>query len=77
MIAGIAAAQTKIVGDGKCPKPVKEETMDVGDRTGLERAVPAYFGLTTPTELAEAIHTGRIEQRFRCRGLACARVVVD
>jgi N-acetylglucosamine kinase-like BadF-type ATPase len=34
-----------------------------GPRTSLERAVPAYFGLTTPTDLAEAIHTGRIEQR--------------
>jgi N-acetylglucosamine kinase-like BadF-type ATPase len=34
-----------------------------GPRTGLERTVPAHFGLTTPTELAEAIHTGRIEQR--------------
>jgi N-acetylglucosamine kinase-like BadF-type ATPase len=34
-----------------------------GPRTSLERAVPAHFGLTTPTELAEAIHTGRIEQR--------------
>jgi N-acetylglucosamine kinase-like BadF-type ATPase len=34
-----------------------------GPRTGLERAVPAYFGLDTPTELAEAIHLGRIQQR--------------
>jgi len=34
-----------------------------GPRTSLERAVPAQFGLTTPTELAEAIHTGRIDQR--------------
>jgi len=34
-----------------------------GPRTGLERTVPAHFGLTTPTELAEAIHTGRIEER--------------
>jgi N-acetylglucosamine kinase-like BadF-type ATPase len=34
-----------------------------GPRTGLERAVPLYFGLTTPSELAEAIHTGRIEER--------------
>jgi N-acetylglucosamine kinase-like BadF-type ATPase len=34
-----------------------------GPRTGLERTVPAHFGLTTPTELAEAIHVGRIEQR--------------
>jgi N-acetylglucosamine kinase-like BadF-type ATPase len=34
-----------------------------GPRTGLERTVPAHFGLTTPTELAEAIHTSRIDQR--------------
>jgi N-acetylglucosamine kinase-like BadF-type ATPase len=34
-----------------------------GPRTSLERAVPAHFGLETPTELAEAIHTGRIQQR--------------
>jgi N-acetylglucosamine kinase-like BadF-type ATPase len=31
-----------------------------GPRTSLEWAVPAHFGLTTPTELAEAIHRGRI-----------------
>jgi N-acetylglucosamine kinase-like BadF-type ATPase len=34
-----------------------------GPRTSLERAVPAHFGLGTPTELAEAIHVGRIQQR--------------
>ncbi len=34
-----------------------------GPRTSLERAVPAHFGLTTPSELAEAIHRGRIGQR--------------
>jgi N-acetylglucosamine kinase-like BadF-type ATPase len=34
-----------------------------GPRTSLERAVPGYFGLTTPSELAEAIHAGRIPQR--------------
>jgi N-acetylglucosamine kinase-like BadF-type ATPase len=34
-----------------------------GPRTSLERAVPAHFGLTTPSELAEAIHRGRLEQR--------------
>ena len=34
-----------------------------GPRTSLERAVPSHFGLTTPSELAEAIHAGRIEQR--------------
>ncbi len=34
-----------------------------GPRTTLEQAVPAYFGLTTPTELAEAIHFRRIDSR--------------
>src|SRR5437868_2382850 len=31
-----------------------------GPKTSLEEAVPAHFGLTTPTELAEAVHRGRI-----------------
>ena len=31
-----------------------------GPRTSLEHAVPAHFGLTTPTELAEAIHRRQI-----------------
>ena len=34
-----------------------------GPRTTLERAVPAHFGLRTPLELAEAVHTGAIQQR--------------
>jgi N-acetylglucosamine kinase-like BadF-type ATPase len=34
-----------------------------GPRTTLEQAVPAHFGVATPTELAEAIHVGRIRQR--------------
>jgi N-acetylglucosamine kinase-like BadF-type ATPase len=34
-----------------------------GPRTSLERAVPAHFGLVTPTELAEAIHRRAIPQR--------------
>ena len=34
-----------------------------GPRTSLERLVPAHFGLTTPSELAEAIHAGRIRKR--------------
>lgn len=34
-----------------------------GPTTSLERTVPAHFGLATPTELAEAIHGGRIAQR--------------
>lgn len=31
-----------------------------GPATTLERAVPAHFGLETPSELAEAIHRGRV-----------------
>jgi N-acetylglucosamine kinase-like BadF-type ATPase len=34
-----------------------------GPRTSLERAVPGHFGLATPSELAESIHTRRIDQR--------------
>ena len=34
-----------------------------GPETSLERAVPAHFGLATPQELTEAIHTGKIERR--------------
>jgi N-acetylglucosamine kinase-like BadF-type ATPase len=34
-----------------------------GPRTALEQAVPAHFGLTTPAELAEAIHLGTIARR--------------
>ena len=34
-----------------------------GPATSLERAVPAHFGLTTPLEVAEAIHGGRVGQR--------------
>jgi N-acetylglucosamine kinase-like BadF-type ATPase len=34
-----------------------------GPRTTLEHAVPAYFGLKTPNDLAEAIHFGQIAQR--------------
>jgi N-acetylglucosamine kinase-like BadF-type ATPase len=33
-----------------------------GPKTSLERAVPAHFGLSTPPELAEAIHRGRVAQ---------------
>jgi len=32
-----------------------------GPKTSLERAVPAYFGLSTPRELAEAMHFRRID----------------
>jgi N-acetylglucosamine kinase-like BadF-type ATPase len=34
-----------------------------GTKTSLESAVPEHFGLSTPQELAEAIHTGRIPER--------------
>jgi N-acetylglucosamine kinase-like BadF-type ATPase len=34
-----------------------------GPRTTLEQAAPRYFGLVTPTELAEAIHARRIPLR--------------
>jgi N-acetylglucosamine kinase-like BadF-type ATPase len=34
-----------------------------GPRTVLEHAVPAHFGLTSPDEVAEAIHLGRISVR--------------
>jgi N-acetylglucosamine kinase-like BadF-type ATPase len=34
-----------------------------GEKTSLEQAVPAYFGVATPSELAEAIHRGRIAMR--------------
>jgi N-acetylglucosamine kinase-like BadF-type ATPase len=34
-----------------------------GPKTALEASVPAHFGLLTPSELAEAIHLGRIPAR--------------
>ena len=34
-----------------------------GPATSLEQAVPAHFGLPTPTEVAEHVHAGRIAQR--------------
>jgi N-acetylglucosamine kinase-like BadF-type ATPase len=33
-----------------------------GPHTTLERAVPAYFGVASPSELAEAMHFGRIAE---------------
>jgi N-acetylglucosamine kinase-like BadF-type ATPase len=33
-----------------------------GPRTTLEHAVPAHFGLSTPNELAEAFHFGRLDE---------------
>jgi N-acetylglucosamine kinase-like BadF-type ATPase len=40
-----------------------------GPKTTLEQAIPAYFGVRTPTELAEALHFSRID-RGRARELA-------
>jgi N-acetylglucosamine kinase-like BadF-type ATPase len=34
-----------------------------GAKTSLERLVPAHFGLDTPLELAEAVHSGAIPRR--------------
>jgi len=34
-----------------------------GEKTSLELSVPAHYGLATPSELAEAFHRDRIEQR--------------
>jgi N-acetylglucosamine kinase-like BadF-type ATPase len=34
-----------------------------GPRTSLERSVPAHFGLSSPLELAEAIHNQKITRR--------------
>ena len=44
-----------------------------GPKTTLEQAVPRYFGLDTPTELAEAFHHGDIKER---RIIELAPVVV-
>jgi N-acetylglucosamine kinase-like BadF-type ATPase len=44
-----------------------------GEKTTLERAVPAHFGFGTPTELGEAFHRGAIEHR---RVLELAPVVL-
>ncbi len=44
-----------------------------GPKTTLEHAVPKYFGLATPTELAEAFHHGEVKER---RIIELAPVVV-
>src|SRR5207253_142264 len=44
-----------------------------GPRTRLEQLVPAYFGLETPLQLAEAVHTGAISRR---RFVELARIVL-
>jgi len=33
-----------------------------GPRTELERVVPAYFGMRTPRQVMEALHTGRLAE---------------
>jgi N-acetylglucosamine kinase-like BadF-type ATPase len=43
-----------------------------GPKTTLERAVPAYFGLQTPHELAEAVHVRRLDE---ARAIELAPVV--
>ncbi|TML00912.1 MAG: ATPase, partial [Actinobacteria bacterium] len=58
-LAGVWAAARSEDGRGPC--------------TSLEHAVPGHFGLGTPTELAEAIHRGRIA---RTRVTELAPVVV-
>jgi N-acetylglucosamine kinase-like BadF-type ATPase len=45
-----------------------------GPETRLERSVPAHFGFTAPSEVAEAIHLGEIPQR---RVIELAPVVFD
>jgi N-acetylglucosamine kinase-like BadF-type ATPase len=34
-----------------------------GPTTSLERSVPAHFGMSSPQEVAEAIHLGRLDER--------------
>ena len=41
-----------------------------GEKTSLETAVPAHFGVETPTALAEEFHAGRIEERQAAIDLA-------
>ena len=45
-----------------------------GPKTILERSVPSHFGLGRPTELAEAVHHGRIHLR---RAAELAPLVLD
>jgi len=46
--ASLASAQTKLTGDGKCGKPDKQESVDVGDRTGHALAL-VHFSCTWAT----------------------------
>lgn len=50
-----------------------------GPQTSLEHSVPAYFSLTTPTELARAIHQGRFSVRrvVELAPLVLAEAVTD
>ena len=45
-----------------------------GPKTSLEHSVPAYFDLTTPYELAQEIHAGRIPYR---RAIELAPLVLE
>jgi hypothetical protein len=52
-LAGIAAAQTKVSGVGKCGKPDTQQSVDVGDRAGHALAVTKQSCTwTTPMEMA-------------------------
>src|SRR5262249_15730227 len=50
-----------------------------GPETTLERLVPGHFGLETPLQLAEAVHTGAIAQRrfVELAPLVLAEATVD
>ena len=59
-----------------------------GERSALEQAVPAHFGLASPLKVTEAIHTGRLDHhrltelapvvlRASAEGDAPAAVLVD
>jgi hypothetical protein len=52
-LAGIASAQTKISGVGKCGKPDIQQSVDVGDRAGhMLVLVKQSCTWTTPMEMA-------------------------
>ena len=60
-ITGTGAAATTSAWR-RCGRPRAART-GRGPQTSLERLVPAHFGLDAPSELAEAFHRGRFEQR--------------
>lgn len=52
-LAGFAAAQTKISGTGKCGKPEKQESIEVGDRPGhMLMMMQVSCAWTMPIEMA-------------------------